>query len=313
MCPTLDHALDNPPEQPAPRAGGMGPVRHPAERPARQGRHPPRSILQVRRGLTLIELLIAVSIMAVMAGVLGGLATAVQQSNQYTQGHAAATQHARVAWERMARFVAEATATEEYPGVVVVYDAVGPWRFPDTLVVWHPSGPPVNPAGPPLVNELVLFCPDPDNPYRLVEVTAPNDTRPVPLNDALNTSVWRGQIKAIIRSASSRKVLLTDLVRAASVSDSQAADPGQLRGAVRFECELRPTAAEWRAYQDAILAWNNLAWPQELYGSRTGVRQVWLRAEIELVPEHLAGQPDPLGQQATAFLGSAALYYDMNR
>lgn len=260
-----------------------------------------------RSGLTLVELLLAVSIMTVMAGVLGALATAAHQSAAYSHGHGMATQHARVAVERIAGTVSRATATEGYPGAVVLWEEADGWRFPDTLVVWHPSGPAANPAGPPLMNELVIFCPDPDSPYQLVEVTAPGDTRPVPLNETLNDDAWRAELKSVARSSTSRKVVLTNLLRAGAL------DGGSPRAAVRFECRLSPTSSQWASYMAGTASFSDLPWPQGMYGSRTGLRQVWVRIELQLLPEQAAGRADPHGELAIPFFGSASLYYAMHR
>ncbi|HEV7225850.1 MAG TPA: prepilin-type N-terminal cleavage/methylation domain-containing protein, partial [Pirellulales bacterium] len=257
-----------------------------------------------RRGLTLVEMLLAISILGITAGTLTGLSLAVQQGTTYSQGYSTATQHARVTLERIARTVGQATATDAYPGAVVVYDMLGSWRFPDTLVVWRPNGPPANPLGPPLLGEVVVYCPDPANPNQLLEVTAPGDTTPVPLNDAgLNTPAWRSQIKSLACAATSNKVLLTNLLRAAQY------DPSTVRAAIRFETDLHPTAAEWSACQTSPALWNTLGWPQGLGGSQAGLRQAAVRVELQLLPPAWAGQLDPQAQQTVPFLGSAAFSY----
>lgn len=249
-------------------------------------------------------MLLAISILAITAGTLTGLALAVQQGTTYAQDYSTATQHGRVAMERMTRAISEATAADAYPGAVVVYSTLGTWRFPDTLAVWRPNGAPANPAGPPLASELVIFCPDPANPNQLLEVTIPGDNTPVPLNDAsLNTPTWRAQIKAWASSAASNKVLLTDLVRAAQY------DANTLRGAVRFETDMRPTSSEWSACQAQPALWNSLNWPQGLGGSQAGLRQVSVRIELQLLPKSLAGSLDPQAQQTVPFLASAAFSY----
>jgi hypothetical protein len=260
--------------------------------------------------MTLVELLLAVSIMAIMAGALSGLATAVNQAVAYSQGHGASTQHARVVLERIGRLVSECTATTDYPGVAVVYEDVGGWRFPDLLVIWHPDAAPVNPGGPPLMNELILIGPDPDDPYLLVEVTAPADSRPVPLGIGLNTAAWRAEFKSVARATSSRKVVLTELLRAGETVSGSASS---LRGAVRFDYELRPSDAELASARSGVTNWTDLPWPQGIHGSQTGLRQGWLRIELQLLPEYAARHPDPGGQQAIPFLGSAALYYQVRK
>ena len=68
------------------------------------------------RGLTLLELLVAMSIMAMVVVSLGTLANGVQQGFDYTEGHSTATQHARVTLERITRSVREAQASEQFPG-----------------------------------------------------------------------------------------------------------------------------------------------------------------------------------------------------
>ena len=73
-----------------------------------------------RRGMTLVELLIASAMLLLLAGVIGGLASAVQTSSHYSQGHADATQHARVALERMTREINRATATGNHAGMAVL-------------------------------------------------------------------------------------------------------------------------------------------------------------------------------------------------
>jgi prepilin-type N-terminal cleavage/methylation domain-containing protein len=275
-----------------------------------------------RAGLTLVELLLAIAIMAVMTGVLGGLARSVQLSSAYCHGRGVATQHARVAFDRIYWAVSAAKATADYPGVVVVYEEFGAFRFPDTLVVWRPEGAPVNANGPPLMKELVLFTPDPADPRRLWEITVPNDARAVPLNEtSLNTAAWRAELAAVKSAAGSRRVLLTDLLRTASPTAAPGggatmpnggwSSTSAARGAVRFASDMRPTAAQWQAYRGGALAWAALPWPQGLAGFSAGTRLVTVRIEMQLMPGEEACRDDPNGQQAVPFLGAASMYYSL--
>ncbi len=100
----------------------------------------PRTSCQARRGLSLIELLIAATIMTMIVGVVAGLASAVRLSTRYTQSLATVSQHGRVTLERIGQAVRTAHATANEPGLVVVETTVDGWRFPDTLVVWRPEG-----------------------------------------------------------------------------------------------------------------------------------------------------------------------------
>jgi hypothetical protein len=255
--------------------------------------------------MTLLELLIAMSIMVIVVGTLGALAKGVQQGFQYTEGHGLATQHARVVLERIAQTVREAKANEQFPGVIVLAERVGSWRFPDTLVVWHPSGDPADPDGLPRYNELVVYCPDRSSPSELVEITVPHDTRTVPAVE--NRAQWAAEIEAIRGSDSSEVVTLTELMRTAPIDDSTTTS---WRGAVRFETRLRPSHDEWDDYKSGTRQWETLAWVQGIYGSRSGLRQVWLRTELQLTAKE---EGDAGGGRHIPFLGSAALYYRMRK
>jgi len=237
---------------------------------------------------------------------LGGITKAVQLSFEYNQGHGDATQHARVVLERICRTARAATANEKFPGFIVLAEEVGSWRFPDTLVVWRPDGDPVFPEGMPRLDELVIYCPHPEAPGTLVEITT-NDTAELSEDDVARAS----QIEAIKRSSASDVTTLTSRLRTGAVEDG---GDGQLRGAVRFETRLRPSDAQWKNDSDnpSWDEWHELPWVQGIYGSETGLRQTWVRIEIQL----MAGDPPAPGavdrRQAIPFFGSAALYYTMH-
>jgi prepilin-type N-terminal cleavage/methylation domain-containing protein len=273
-----------------------------AERPV--GTRPSRR----RRGLTLLELLIAISIMVLVVAALGGLARAVQLGSAYGEGRGTATQHARVVIERITRSVQEATANELFPGFLVVAEEEGGYRFPDTLVVWRPSTAAADPDGLPRFNELVIFSPHPKAAGQLMEITVPGDTRQVPPVD--QPAAWTAAIAAVKSSLQAESVPLTSLCR---VCSPPAPSLSRGRAAVRFESRLRPSAEDWNAYQAGTLPWDDLAWVQGLRGSRAGVRQAWLRMELQLMPGEQAVADDPVGQQAIPFFGSTALYYELKQ
>lgn len=259
-------------------------------------------------------MLLAISILVLIAGSLGALAKAVQSGSEYGEAHGAASQHARVAMERMVRTISTATASEPFPGVFVVEEYVGAWRFPDTLVVWHPqNGRPRNPDGLPCFDELVLFYPDPKTPNQLLELAIPegSDTRTVPTTDEVDKQAWRDQLKAIKSDKNLRPVVLTDLLRTGSVSET---DKSQQRGAVRFVDRVRPSKDEWDAYQRGDLVWERLSWVQGIFGAKTGLRQAWVRIELQLTPVAMSSRSSTAASgQAIPFFGSATLYYDMHR
>lgn len=256
-----------------------------------------------RAGMTLVELMVAMVLMATMTGVLATLTLAMRQGWEHNSGHALAAQHARVALERISRAVSTATANEDMPGFYVVYETVGTDRYPDTLVVWKPNGPATSPTGLPRIKECVFFCPDPTAPNRLLEITAPTDNRTIPLTESLNSTLWRNNLAAIKTASTSKKTVLTDLLRTATPTSSSA-----LRGAVRFEHDMRPT---WQDWYNSSIAWSNLSWPQHLYSQDTGVRQAWVRIELQLTPGKT--ETAMVDNSVVPFFGSAVLTYTMQR
>ncbi len=272
---------------------------------------------QARAGLTLLELLIAISIMVMTVGALGALAKAVQLSAEYGEGHGEATQHARVILERISRMVREANANDLFPGFIVVSERSGIRRFPDTLVIWHSDDEPVDADGAsrlPRYEELIIYTPhatdsrNPENQQGLLEITLPGDTATAPSID--NETAWVTKIAAAKTSGTAKRVTLTELLRTCLVDESSA--PRRL-AAVRFESRLRPSDDDWNQYRSGNLGWENIPWAQGIHGMETGLRQAWLRMELQLMPGERAAENDPGGQQAIPFFGSACLYYELQQ
>lgn len=264
---------------------------------------PPHHRPPTRPGLTLIELMLAITLTVLVMGAMAAVTKGVQMSYAYTEGYGTVTQHARVVIDRIARNVKQATANESFPGFLVLADTEGTYTFPETLVIWRPSGAPSNPQGLPRYNELVIYAPAPENPNELVEFTTPSDTRQAP--DASDVTAWTAAIRTLKRASSTQKVSLTTLLRTALTNSST-------RGAVRFVSRLTPSDADWTNYTQGSSAWNQLAWPRGLQGSRWGMRQAWLRMELQFQPQPNLAVPGS-SLSTAVFFGSATVEFALAR
>jgi prepilin-type N-terminal cleavage/methylation domain-containing protein len=267
------------------------------------------NILQAtrRHGLTLLELLIAVAIIAMTAAALGTLARATQVSAAYVDGHSNAAQHARVTIERIQRAVRAAHASEIFPGAMCFPETISGTRYPDTLVVWKPAaGTTVAPTATlPKFSEIVVFCPNPLKPNELLEITSRGDTRTVPALN--NASQWSTELWQLKTGNVSQKTLLTDRVRVATLSGVPSP-----RGCVRFETLVRPSATEISGFRNGTINWENLSWPQHWFSATTGLRQSWVRMELQLLP-HSRSSGTAYDDTRIPFLGSATNFSEINR
>ncbi len=258
------------------------------------------------RGLTLIELIMAMAIMTIILGALGSLVTTSEQSFQYTAGYSQVAQHARVVNDRIAQSIAAAKANTVFPGAFVVYETVGSYAYPDALVVWKPGGTPANPDGLPLFSETVIYTTKSGTPNQLVEITASYYTSSVPALTSM--SAWQTAITSIKKDSRSTIIKLTDLLRTCAPTSSSSA----LRGALRFAQRLRPSDADITAYkaQSTITTkWTDLAWPQGIVGPNFGMRQSCVRWEFQLAPTPTGGVGTVTTLPAVPFFGSACIYY----
>jgi hypothetical protein len=248
--------------------------------------------------VTLIELLIASTVVALLVGALAMMATGLRSQQEVGQQYATATMHARAALGRIQRSIRSAYANAQFPGFVVFSEKVGLYTYPDCLVVWRPGATPANPNGLPLWNEVVIYGWNPAQPNELLEITVPGNTNVVPpLSDAAS---WRSQLNAFRSGFGSQRVTLTDQLRVAV----PAGDSRSKRGVVLFLAEMQPSAAEWDALLAGKRSWNSLSWPLNLYGTSYGVRQNRCAVEIQL----RSGAADN-AETALAFFTSAALLY----
>ena len=279
------------------------PTQHPSSARLRAGRRYRHRL--ARLGFSLLELLVAISIMVIVMGSLGAMVKAVNEGALYGETYGTATQHARVAMERIAAGVRGATTSDQFPGMIVIAENIGGWSFPDVLVVWHPEGAPVDPDGLPRVNEWRVYCPTPQSPNELLEITFPNDTRTVP--PPSDTASWLAEAAAAKTSSSGVRTVLTDMLRTAQVNTLAASR----RGAVRFVVRYRPSEQEMTSYKAGSAAWADLAWPQGIYSGRVGLRQAWLRMEMQLVPGSTSVGAPSSNDTAIPFLGSASRLFEV--
>lgn len=259
-----------------------------------------------RAGLTLVELLVAAAIMAIVVAALAFLAKAVYMGADYSTGHGEAIQHARVTLERITRMANEATTSPEFPGMLVLVSEEGDDRYPDTLIVWHPTTKAFDPDGLPRFKELVIFCPKVGRPNELIELTAPGDTRTVP--DYTDLNDWAEEIEALRNSSATRQTVLTDLVRTALAVGGGTATR---RPCVRFDLRLRPSAADLAQFEASDVEWKKLPWVQNIYSESLGLRQVWLRTELQLMPGHPPAESSGVVARAIPFFDSASVYYTL--
>jgi type II secretory pathway pseudopilin PulG len=262
-----------------------------------------------RPALTLVEMLLAVSILSLMAVALGTLAATIQASNAHVTAQGEAAQHARVVLTRVERAINEAHASADFPGFYVFAETVSGWDFPDTLVVWNPEAAAADPDGLPRFSELTVICPDPAEPWRLLEIRTPADHRTAPpLSEA---ATWHAELANVKSDPTAERVQLTDLLRVGKVSSGGTADDA--RGAVFFHVRVLPSLTQWQQFQAGTVDWDDLAWAQSVSGSRAGLRQSWCAIEVQLLPPSGTDHFDPTGERVIPFFGSAAIYYELRR
>lgn len=258
-----------------------------------------------RGGLTLIELMMVTTILVMMAGAMAALASAVQSGSDFNHDNSVVTQYGRVALERIERAISSATASDKFPGCFVYSEQLGGWSYPDTLIVWYPETPAVDPDGGPMIDELVVFCPNPRAASELLEIRLADATDPAPALD--DTDGWQALMAEFKLGNSAHRVRLADVLRTAAPVEG---DAFPQRGVVRFDVKLRPSAAEWREFKLGTRDWDDLSWVQGIHGSGTGLRQVWCRIELQLQAPRFT---DAGADATTPFFGSGTLYHELHR
>jgi prepilin-type N-terminal cleavage/methylation domain-containing protein len=262
-----------------------------------------------RRGLTLAELLVATTIMLMIATAVGTLASAVHSTNDFCRGYTVAAQHARVALSRIERNIQTATANEQFPGCLVLTEQAGPDALPTTLVVWSPTTAAANPMGLPLISEIVVFAPDPAHPNNLLEIRSPTEMSTVPATSDI--AGWQTLTNRLRTSAAVSKVVLTDRLRTAPITGdySDSLLPTDLRGMVRFRRILAPTEAEFSQYRGGTKTWQSLAWPLDSYRSTSGTRVIACQTELQIVTGTMA----TAASTAVPFYGSSSITCELTR
>ncbi len=262
-------------------------------------------------GFTFVEMTLALGIMATLIVAMGVMAQLVFDGEHYNEAYARVVQHARVALERIEGNVRQATSNPEYPGALVIEQTIGSWTFPDTLVVWRPETTAADPDGAPQIGELVIYSYHPGAPNELWEITDRGNTRTAPA--AADAAAWQTLVESLKTSSTSKKVVLTNRLRTATVDEIGENDARYRRGCVRFEQQMNPTAANWASYQAGTRAWEDLDWTQTIYGPDSGLRQSRVRVELQMTPISSVTEMPSDDLPPVAFFGAASLYYPLPR
>jgi hypothetical protein len=234
----------------------------------------------------LTQLLISIVITAMLTVVLGGLLAAVHTARQHAEGLQSATMTSQAALHRIRVMFAQTAvyqvATQPTRlGAAVVYQSWNRHIIPNFVVLWT-GGLDVDLAdqGPlsrlPVVNELLIYGPDPDNPAHLVEMRLPEVTSTIDFNDA----TFNQQMLSLIHSPSIQKILICDHLQVAELAQGRFST-----GNVRFEFRESPNSDDLSTTHPDDVGWDELKWAQGVVGLRQANLDVELLIETQLTPD----------------------------
>ena len=281
---------------------------------------PPRLLWTApgRTGISLIEVVMATALAALLAASLAGLAASTQQaSDQASRIEAACLQH-RVLQSRLSRAVARC-GTYALPGqptefglrvVRVDGEALGPAA---AVVCWTGGRDSDRSRQPPqttlpLASELIVFAPDPDDAARFGEVCFPAAVGTIDFD--ADDLTFRTKVNELLRSPQAEFAPLCGAVTHSSDTGATGgyggyggSDPAAARrhyGRLAFQtsgdpafaaqmtavsCELRKTPADAAIAAARISPiesdWDDLPWYRGNSTATTGQQHLWLAFEIQ--------------------------------
>lgn len=227
-----------------------------------------------RRGLSLIEMLMAIAVSAIVMMGFIGLAESLTAIDEDSRERMSSLQHGQVALMRIQDHIRLAYVNDNFPGFRVSSTTIGSYSYPDCLVVWRPTGAPADPTGKPRVGELVVISPDPASPGTLIELRQTTSSTTCP--DYTDSAGWSTTLSGMFTSG--QKTTLTNRLRTAVPAGSASTT----RGCVRFHRLAAPSDSDIASYRASSTAWDALDWPLDLYGTKAGMRTVVCRIELQL-------------------------------
>ncbi len=284
----------------------------------------PRSAF--RTAFTLVELMMAMTITAMLSVVLGGLVMAVQTAREHTEGLEEATVQAQVAIDRI-KFMVSQTGVYQVSGqpttlgmAVVSHKWFGVDLLPDVLVVWSGgrNGGMAAAAGSastgvpqrlPRIDELLIYTFDPQTPTHLVEIAFPGNSDDIDFRDPRFST----RILSLIASPTAEKTLLCDRIRQSDLPQSYRYF-ARYYGAtnyvnIRFELSQTPDDSELQASSPGTPEWYGLGWAQGVVAGDLGMRQATLRMELQIRRDSRPASKTDSSGVSIPFLGSASYRY----
>jgi prepilin-type N-terminal cleavage/methylation domain-containing protein len=270
-----------------------------------------RTVVALRAGFTLVELIFTMSILSFSAAVFGGLMLAISAAWDHSTALEDSRRQAQSTLSRIKWMVQQAgtyrvAGQSTTLGVAVVPSTSGTYQAPATLVVWSggPNGG-MNGLGLqarlPVAAELVVYTPDPSNPARFVEVTFPADATVVDFR----SGSFAATVQTLLASKSAQKILLADRLHVTAASSVSQPSLGN----VRFELTASPSDSQISGVTVGSQAWNDLPWGQGLVGADRGLRTANVRIELLLDPDPKQPTTDSGYTTAVPFFGSVNRQY----
>lgn len=309
--------------------------------PSRAFRLLPSAYRHAKRGMTLAELLISMTILSLMSVVLAGMSNAVNSAWSYTKGIEESDLQARAAFERIEYMVSQSgtyklTGQPTRLGLAVVNRPVGAHQLPDVLVLWTGGRSGGMAASGlqsrlPILSELLIYTWNSSTPSQLVEVAFPGQTTAF---DFAATDLAT-QVTNLLASTSAEGIPICERLRVSSMNASSSStslsyptgpsspygpslpetptstpsssSAASSVGNLRFTLTLTPSDTDLASASPQTTAWTQLNWPQGTFGSRSGIRQANLQIELQVEPDGIVRASDTV--TAIPFFGSASRRY----
>lgn len=229
--------------------------------------------VESRHGITLVELIVGIALMALVAGALSAMSNHVLQASESVERVNQSSQVAAVIQRQFEKLAAKRIVTDNFVGIRLVVSNSGRQG-----IAIRDSGT----SNVPHRNEILFLTCNPRQPNELCLFRS-NDTRK--LSGHAAESVWTSAFDATINSGVSERIVLT---RNLAEKDELGVSDG-----IQFWTEdLRPSSDELSDYEDGLKSWDELSWPQGNFTATMGSQRHHFRGVLFI--EDQAGNAVPV-------------------